>query len=59
MKSEGKVKLDPVNQQPETIIHKACGTPSTIGWYEDKVIDYLCPKCNVTFLNNEEQTVIS
>ncbi len=45
---------------PRTIKHKLCGTRSRIGTYpEDGVIDYHCKKCNVTFLNNEEQTIIS
>lgn len=41
------------------VIHKICGTLSTKGEYEDGVVDYLCPKCDLTFLDNEEQTIIS
>ena len=43
----------------EKIIHKACGTESTKGEYSDGTVDYLCPKCDVTFLDNDEQTIIS
>jgi hypothetical protein len=43
----------------KTIIHKICGTISTQGKYEDGVVDYLCKNCDVTFIDNEEQTIIS
>ncbi|MGI9118454.1 MAG: hypothetical protein ACR2IQ_02805 [Minisyncoccia bacterium] len=43
----------------ETIICKQCGSKATKGKYKDGVIDYLCAKCNITFLDNEEQTIIS
>lgn len=41
------------------IIHKACGTKATKGVYKDGTVDYLCNKCNVTFLDNIKQTIIS
>lgn len=48
-----------LKKNPLNLIHISCGTVSSRGYYKDGVIDYLCPKCDVTFLNNEEQTIIS
>jgi len=43
----------------EKIKCKRCGSMATKGEYEDGVIDYFCKKCDITFFDNEEQTIIS
>jgi len=43
----------------EHVVHVACGTIATVGQYPDGEVDYLCPTCDVTFLDNEEQDVVS
>ena len=49
------------NQQiiKERIRCKRCGGWATRGEYKDGVEDYLCKECDMTFLDDEEQTVIS
>lgn len=59
LEPEHSPETSPPNTDPTTIIHKECGTVATKGAYSDGVVDYLCPKCDVTFLNDEEQSVIS
>jgi len=46
-------------KNPQTLIHKTCGCIATKGYYIDGTIDYYCKKCDVTFLNNKKQTIIS
>lgn len=36
-----------------------CGGEATSGEYEDGMKDYFCEKCDITFLDDEEQTVVS
>ena len=38
---------------------KRCGNKATVGKYKDGVVDYLCKNCDITFLDNDEQTIIS
>lgn len=43
----------------EAMIHRECGTLSTRGEYNDGTVDYYCKDCDVTFLDDAEQTIIS
>lgn len=52
--SESVVKL-----KNKIMIHAECGTPAIWGTYPDGSSDWRCPRCDVTFLDDPVQTIIS